>query len=79
MLEILELEEDIGVRNFTKARYRRQFEKEYRIKITPEGRRTAGAFASPATQELEEEERFLRERWDSVANHPQRPPLPRTL
>jgi hypothetical protein len=31
MLEILDLEEDIGVRNFTKARYRRQFEKEYRI------------------------------------------------
>ncbi|KAJ7831965.1 hypothetical protein B0H13DRAFT_2430340 [Mycena leptocephala] len=61
------------------ARYRRQFEKEYRIKMTPEGGRTAGAFVSPTTQELEEEERFLRERWDRVENHPQRPPLPRTL
>ncbi|KAF7358783.1 hypothetical protein MSAN_01217600 [Mycena sanguinolenta] len=68
MLEILEFEEDVGVRNFTHACYRRQFEKEYDIKITPETKQAAGEFAPPTTKELEEEEQFLRQRWASVAN-----------
>ncbi|KAJ7264543.1 hypothetical protein B0H12DRAFT_1230731 [Mycena haematopus] len=73
MLAILEFEEDLGVRDFTHARYRRQFEKEYRIKITPESiRQAAGEFAPPTAKELEEEEEFLRRRWASVANHPKR-------
>ncbi|KAJ6492028.1 hypothetical protein C8R45DRAFT_190981 [Mycena sanguinolenta] len=79
MLSILEFEEDLGVRNFTHARYRRQLEKEYAIKITPAGRRAAGKFDPPTAQELKEEKQFLEQRWASVDNHPQRRPLPRTF
>ncbi|KAF7358848.1 MSS51-like protein, mitochondrial [Mycena sanguinolenta] len=79
MLSILEFEEDLGVRNFTHARYRRQFEMEYAIKITPEGRRAAGKFDQPTQQELKEEEQFLRQRWASVDNHPKRRPRPQTF
>ncbi|KAJ6492071.1 hypothetical protein C8R45DRAFT_191394 [Mycena sanguinolenta] len=79
MLSILEFEEDLGMRDFTHARYRRQFEMEYAIKITPESRRAAGKFDPPTAQELKEEEQFLRQRWASVDNHPHARPRPQTF
>ncbi|KAF7358791.1 MSS51-like protein, mitochondrial [Mycena sanguinolenta] len=69
MLEILEFEEDSGIRTWTHARYRRQFEMEYNIQITPEAIREAkGKFSPPTATELQEEEEFLRRRWASVAH-----------
>ncbi|KAJ6492128.1 hypothetical protein C8R45DRAFT_1073480 [Mycena sanguinolenta] len=69
MLQILEFEEDSGIRTWTHARYRRQFEMEYNIKITSEVIREAkGKFAPPTAKELQEEEEFLRRRWASVAH-----------
>jgi hypothetical protein len=79
MQAILECEEDMGIRNFTHERYRRQFEKEYNVQLTEDARQAAREFAAPTAQELKEEEEFLRLRWASVANHPQRTPLPCTL
>ncbi|KAF7358798.1 hypothetical protein MSAN_01219100 [Mycena sanguinolenta] len=68
MLESLELEEDSGIRTWTHARYRREFEMEYNIKIMPEIIREAkGKFSPPTATELQEEE-FLRWRWASVAH-----------
>ncbi|KAJ6492064.1 hypothetical protein C8R45DRAFT_1212913 [Mycena sanguinolenta] len=79
MLAILEFEEDLGVRDFTHARYRCQFEREYAVKVTLEGRWAAGKFDPPTAQELKEEEQFLRQRWASVDKYPKRRPLPQTF
>ncbi|KAJ7339908.1 hypothetical protein DFH08DRAFT_1013441 [Mycena albidolilacea] len=79
MQAILECEEDMRIRNFTHERFRGQFEKEYNVQLTEDARQAAREFAAPTAQELKEEEEFLRLRWASVANHPQRPPLPCTL
>ncbi|KAJ6492142.1 hypothetical protein C8R45DRAFT_1073486 [Mycena sanguinolenta] len=68
MLEILEFEEEFGLRNLTLPYYRRQFEKEYDIKITSELIQASDKFAPPTAKELEEEEEYLRRRLTNAAN-----------
>jgi hypothetical protein len=72
MLSIIEFEAAMGLHDIINTRSLRQLEKDYNIKITEEARRVAGAFEPSTAQELKEEEQFLRQRWASVANHPQR-------
>ncbi|KAJ6546074.1 hypothetical protein DFH09DRAFT_1367508 [Mycena vulgaris] len=51
-----------GYYNLTVEQIRRQFEIEYRMTVSDAGRQSAGPFAPPMAQELEEERSYLRQR-----------------
>ncbi|KAJ7607259.1 hypothetical protein DFH06DRAFT_1347524 [Mycena polygramma] len=55
-----------GYYPLTPEQIRRQFEREYRVAITPATMRAAAPFAPPAAQELMEEREYLQMRLESV-------------
>ncbi|KAJ7183489.1 hypothetical protein C8R46DRAFT_1209649 [Mycena filopes] len=59
MLQILEFEEDIGVRSFGRDRLRTQFEREYQVDLTPQGKAALGKYTPPTPEERKEEREFL--------------------
>ncbi|KAJ7264286.1 hypothetical protein C8J57DRAFT_1624811 [Mycena rebaudengoi] len=66
--QILEYQEKDGLHNLTIDQIHAQFEREYRVTITPSTIEAAGPFAPPTWQELAEEESYRLQRLSSVEN-----------
>ncbi|KAJ7264375.1 hypothetical protein C8J57DRAFT_1230847 [Mycena rebaudengoi] len=72
MYHIVEFQERLGLHELTLDQNRDQFEREYRVKITPDMIKAAGPFSPPTQQELDEEESYYlhsasSHRWFSVS------------
>jgi hypothetical protein len=70
MYTIMEYQERAGLHHLTLDRIRGQFEREYRVTITPSSIEAAGPFEPPIKQEPAEDEAYSLQRSSSVEEYP---------